>query len=57
MKNHFGKWIKVGEKNSKVEREKLFCEILTKNGFRSSLDFPSCAWFDEILDLRNRFIF
>ena len=49
--NHFGKFITLMDTETRAEEEKLLRKILTENGYRSSVDFPTCLWFEEISQL------
>ena len=49
--NDFNKWIKLREPGTKAEEEKMLRKILTENGYKSSLDMPSCLMFEEICHL------
>ena len=43
--NHFWLFEKVHKSKSSAEKQKWLSEILTKKGYRSSLDFPTSLYF------------
>ena len=43
--NHFWLFDKVHKSKSSAEKQKWLSEILTKKGYRSSVDFPTSLYF------------
>lgn len=47
----YNKWIAMNEAGTKAEQENMLRILLTENGYKSSVDFPSCLMFQEIFHL------